>query len=230
MKPLYTPEEFESAKAIQKLLLECLCCHKPFLKAKRHIQVVLKGKTYKTMNYCSNSCREASNHPPIFVVCEQCQKQFRKTASAIHKTQHNFCCKSCAAKYSNAHKTTGTRCSKLEKWLQEQLTLLYPSLEFHFNRRDTLNAELDIFIPSIKLAFELNGIFHYEPIYGQEKLSSTQNNDQRKFQACLERSIELCILDTSSQKYFKVKTSQKYLDIISDIINLKLSKNSLSNS
>ena len=64
-------------------------------------------------------------------------------------------------------------------------------------------------------------IFHYEPIYGAEKLASIQNNDNRKFQACLEKGIELVIIDTSRQVYVKPKTSQKYLDIITKIIEQK---------
>ena len=66
------------------------------------------------------------------------------------------------------------------------------------------------------------GIFHYEPIYGGDKLNQTQNNDERKFQACLEQEIKLCIIDTSQQKYFKEKTSQKYLNIMNEIIQTHL--------
>ena len=99
---------------------------------------------------------------------------------------------------------------------------MYPSLVVNYNKNDTINAELDIYIPSLKLAFELNGPFHYEPIFGEEKLKSTQTNDKRKFQACLEHKIELCIIDTSKQRYFKEKTSNEYLCIITNIIEQKL--------
>jgi len=91
--------------------------------------------------------------------------------------------------------------------------LLFPNLEFHLNKKDTINSELDIYVPRLKLAFELNGIFHYEPIFGKEKLSQIQNNDHRKFQACLERKIEFCTIDTSSLKYFKGRNAKKYLKI-----------------
>jgi hypothetical protein len=147
-----------------------------------------------------------------------------KHKSKLKKTKHHFCSKSCAGKYSNSHKTKGTRSSKLEKWLAEKLVNLYPNLKFHFNRKDTINSELDIYIPSLKLAFELNGIFHYEPIFSKEKLDKIQNNDNRKMQACLEQGIELCIVDTSKQKYFKEQTSAQFLKIIQDIILLKLSR------
>ncbi len=137
-------------------------------------------------------------------------------------SKNNFCSQSCAAIYNQSHKTHGYRRSKLEIWLEVELNKLYPSLEIHFNRKDAINSELDIYIPSLKLAFELNGIFHYEPIYGEEQLKKIKNNDTRKYQACLERGIELCIIDTSKIKYFKESTSKPILDIISKIINDKI--------
>jgi hypothetical protein len=81
---------------------------------------------------------------------------------------------------------------------------------------------LDIYLPSLKLAFELNGIFHYEPIYGTEKLNQIQNNDNKKFKLCYKNEISLCIIDVSQQKYFKAQTSKKYLNIITTIINQNL--------
>ena len=152
------------------------------------------------------------------------QKHCKECNAAITVKYNQFCNRSCSAIYNNTHKTHGTRRSKLEHWLEDQLTILYPSLEIHFNRKDAINSELDFYFPSLKLAFELNGIFHYEPIYGADKLLRTQNNDNRKFQACIEQGIELCIIDSSNQKYFKTATSQKYLDIIINVIESKQSR------
>lgn len=135
------------------------------------------------------------------------------------RRKNNFCSKSCAATFNNKNKTHGIRRSKLEAWLESQLTSLFPELEIHFNQKDAVGSELDIYIPSLKLAFELNGIFHYEPIYGSDKLAQIQGNDNRKFQDCIEQGISLCVIDTSSQKYFKSKTSQKYLDTIKSKID-----------
>lgn len=149
--------------------------------------------------------------------CLNCDKKFKGRKYEKRK----FCCQSCSGTYNNTHKTHGTRRSKLEKYLEKELIQLYPNLEIHFNRKNAINSELDIYIPSLKLAFELNGIFHYEPIFGEEKLEQIQNNDDRKFQACLQEGIELCIIDSSSLKYFKEQKAKKYLDIICDILEEK---------
>ncbi len=99
-----------------------------------------------------------------------------------------------------------------------KISELYPDLEIHFNRKDTIGSELDIYIPSIKVGFELNGILHYEPIYGIPKHQQIQSNDNSKYKSCLELGIDLYIIDTSQQLYFKSSNSQKYLDIITNII------------
>jgi len=226
MKILYTQSEFDAAKSRDKLPLECICCSKTFHRTKHDIKSALNGTIHNTYECCSKRCgiRHHFRFSSHMITCDQCGKPLKKKESDIKKSKHHFCSHSCSAKYSNAHKTKGTRISKLERWLAEQLVILFPSLEFHFNRKDAINGELDIFIPSLKLAFELNGIFHYEPIYGPEKLSSIQTNDHRKMLACAEHSIELCILDVSSVSYFKPTKVQKFLDIISNIINLRLSR------
>lgn len=155
-------------------------------------------------------------------MCKQCSKTFRKYNNQCLKRPNHFCSSSCAATYNNQHKAKGTRVSKLECWLHEQLPLLYPSLEFHFNQKDAINSELDIYIPSLKLAFELNGIFHYEVIYGPEKLAQIQNNDSRKIQACLERGIEICTVDVGWIKRPKLEYHTKILSGITHLIDAKI--------
>jgi len=226
MIPLYSDQEFHLAKSRQKLPLQCEWCKSPFKRLKNQIQAAIGG-SHANCSFCGYKCSSSYAHrndgETKEVKCRNCNVSIRRKPSQIKrsKSKNFFCSKSCAAKYNNTHKKYGARRSKLEVWIEEQLTATYPKLEMHFNRKDAINSELDVYIPSLKLAFELNGIFHYEPIYGEEKLASIQNNDGRKFQACLEQGIELCLIDTSRQKYVKPKTSQKYLDIIISIINTK---------
>ena len=218
MKPLYTQEQFDKSKTTDKLPCECYSCNNTFFKTKKDISYVLNGKKNKIGKYC-NCCKNTVRKNKQKLNCTQCDKEFLKRPSEIKKSNNHFCSQSCSCIYHNAHKTTGNRRSKLESWLELKLICLYPDKKILFNDKTMINSELDICFPDLKLAFELNGIFHYEPIYGQNKLDKTQNNDNRKFQACLEQGIELCIIDVSQQKYFKESTSQKYFDIIIEIIS-----------
>lgn len=204
------------------ITLKCKQCGKNFCVQKKQITQVEQAPNKKrTLCFCSRKCARASTKTSISVNCFQCGKCFSKLPSQINKSPNHFCSRSCAAIYNNTHKTKGNRRSKLEIWLEQQLTIRYPNLEFHFNKKEAINSELDIYIPSLNLAFELNGIFHYEPIYGSDKLASIKNNDGRKFQACLETNIELVIIDTSSLNYFKETSALKYLHIIVDLISIK---------
>jgi hypothetical protein len=213
----YTEEEINIAGQHDKLPLECEQCHKVFYSYKRYIL----DKRSKN-SFCSFTCLGISNRERVKLNCKNCDKEIYKTPSQIKKTKNNvFCNKSCAAIYNNCHKKYGYRRSKLEIWIENNLTNLYPNLSILYNNKEIINSELDIYIPSLSLAFELNGIFHYEPIYGSDKLSQIKNNDNRKFQACLEKNIELCIINTSSFGYFKEEKAKFFLSIITNLINSK---------
>jgi len=217
-------ESYLDKKYNAQIRCECDYCNKEFTIAQRFLKHRIKKSKIDKL-YCSGKCQHKAHITKELVTCKQCGKEFYKVASQVKKHPNNFCCSSCAATYNNTHKTKGYRRSKLELFLEKELNILYPKLEIHYSRKDTINSELDIYIPSLKLAVELNGIFHYEPIYGEEKLKQTQNNDNRKFQACLEKGIELCIIDTSGQKRFTELSSKPFLEIIVNLINTKLSNN-----
>ncbi len=222
MKPLFTQEEFKIAKSNDKLSCECYICSSSFLSQKKEIKREIKNN-FGSVKYCSKNCFYKSKISSEVRECFLCQKKIERKASEIKKSKSgkHFCSQSCKATYYNKNKTHGTMRSKLEIWLEGQLIQLYPNLEIHFNKKNAINSELDIYIPSLKLAFELNGIFHYEPIFGDKKLKQTQNNDSNKFENCIKNQISLCIIDTSGQKYFKESTSKKFLNIIINIINEK---------
>jgi hypothetical protein len=221
MKPFYTEKELKMSKGDDSLPCECYYCKKIFYLNKHEILSSINPKSRTKGKFCSRECKSKSQISKIETKCDNCGKTKYKFLNQIKKFEKHFCNSSCAAIYNNTHKTKGNRRSKLEIYLENELKLLYPDLEMDFNKTNAITSELDIYIPSLKLAFELNGIFHYEPIYGQEKFNNIQNNDNRKFQACIEKGIELCIIDTSHQKYFKKETSQKFLKIITEIINKK---------
>jgi hypothetical protein len=222
MKQLYTQSEFNNAKTNDKLPCECYVCGRVFYKEKRAIVSTLKNVCGHKGKYCSIKCRSIGVYKQIEIKCTNCNTTVLKFPNQIKKYKNHFCSSSCAATYNNKHKVSGNRRSKLEIWIEERLKNLYPHLEILYNKSDAINSELDIYIPSLNIAFELNGIFHYEPIFGINKLQQIQKNDIFKSKLCLENKIDLCTIDVSQQKYFKESTSKKFLDIIISIINERI--------
>lgn len=176
-------------------------------------KLIERRKSYNSLqktnknSFCSRKClANFYRKYPKEINCKQCDNII------INPGPKLFCNNSCSAKYSNTHKTIGIRISKLELYLKEELLKLYPDLDFKFNDKSTIQSELDIYIPYLKLAFEINGPTHYLPIYGQSKLKAIQKNDKLKKAKCKERKIKLITINTSKQKEFTIKSSQKYLN------------------
>lgn len=215
MEVLLAPNELACVKAFGKVPLSCHTCAAVFYRPKNEVLKILKGNRTYTFDYCSRPCRPDS---PKQVECKNCHKLFLKEARQIARTANNFCGRSCSARFHNRHKTSGTKISKLESWLKTKLVEAYPELAILFNDRTTIGLELDIFIPRLNLAFELNGLFHYEPIFGLDKLLKVQQRDKSKLAKCHEAGIDLCVLNVTDQLKFSETTSWKFLDTIVDII------------
>jgi hypothetical protein len=228
MKELYTTNEFNIAKSRQLLPLQCEQCEEIFYLTKHAIQT--KQKNYnRGACFCSKKCQNQSQtKDKIIVKCLNCNKLFEKPAFQIKNSPNHFCCHSCHATYSNTHKTTGYRRSKLEIYLEEQIEQYYPQLGCLYNNKETIGSELDFYFSTLKLAIELNGIFHYEPIYGQDKLEKIQNNDEQKSMKCNELGIEFCNIDSSSCKNLTQKQKDKYWDIIKSILDKIINRHKMS--
>ena len=174
-------------------------------------------------NFCSKKCMGIDYSKSEEVECAQCQKIFLKKAKEIKRSKNHFCSRSCSASYNNTHKQYGVRRSKLESYLENVIKEKYPDLEMICNSKSLIESELDFYFPQLNFAIELNGIVHYEPIYGEDKFEKIQNNDKRKVIACYEKDIELAIIDTSSCSYLsennKIKFKNIVLGLLQKVIN-----------
>ena len=218
MIPNYTQEEFDNAKSDDLMPLVCEHCGKIFYVCKKKIKSNIKLNKITRNRFCSQLCMNLHKNKTHICKCENCDKEFLMAHKDYIRSKNHFCSQSCSAIYNNKHKTSGTRRSKLESYLEKELLKLYPNIDFIFNGKDIINSELDIFIPKYNIAFELNGIFHYKPIYGEDKFERIQNNDKEKLLLCEEKDIKLYVIDTSNQKHFKEETSQPFLNFICDKI------------
>lgn len=198
--------------------LICEHCKTVFDKELRYYNQSIKRNQKKF--YCCHRCSTQNKVARQTVFCAQCRTSFQKTMSQLadSKSGNHFCGKSCAATYNNQHKTHGTRRSKLEIYLEGRIREEYPHLALKCNGKDAIGSELDFYFPDLRFAVELNGIFHYEPIYGEDKLERIQENDNQKLIRCYEEGIELAIIDSSSCKYLSKKAKDKYWLIMHNLI------------
>lgn len=227
----FTEEDYKNKKSKDFLKFECENCGCEFEKQKRFLKSYLNLKesgrkvTLGSIRFCSKKCEniKKSKDSTIETKCKNCEIEIVVKNHMVRKSKsgNSFCSKSCSAKYNNKNKKFGIRRSKLEEFIESKLLENY-DFEILFNDKNSIGSELDIYIPSLKLAFEINGIFHYEPIYGQDKLNKTIMNDGQKFIKCFENNISLFTIDTSESKRFKKSRDEKYVDMIFEKISERI--------
>lgn len=208
-------------------------CYLLFIRTKDRVELTCDGCGVKftriksecnkeKLNYCTATCRPRVSGLQTHN-CLTCNAEVKRYASLIPKNGNVFCNNSCAAIWKNKNRDQAipTR-SKLEKWLEEQLNNQFTGLIILFNKTTKIGMELDIHVPTLNLAFEINGIFHYEDVFKNGLLTRRLELDEKKRQLCLENKIKLVEIDTREQKYFTEKSSKRYLDIITNKIKERL--------
>lgn len=196
-----TIENFNKLKMNEYIELKCRICDKFFKQT--------KGMILKSFNngfnsgFCSRNCSNKSKKNKIDSKCEECGLNIQIRKWQHDNYNHFFCSYTCSAKYRNKNKTSGYKRSKIEAFVENKIKENFPKLVFKCNERKLLNGlELDFYFPEIKLGIELNGITHYEPIYGLDRLTRSKDSDKRKMILCNEIGVELAVINISQFKYF----------------------------
>lgn len=172
--------------------------------------------------YCSTECKK-NNRRKYEHICVGCNIVFTNT-----EKESKYCSNSCKSinlkLFNYAHKSSGKSRSQIEIFIEENLIKDFPDIKFIFNDKEVIGSELDVYIPELKMAIEINGIIHYEPIYGEEKLLKVQNRDKQKMINCYNLGIELIVIPLGRKGLSKKQTQEIYLEICSIIMNNKKRK------
>ena len=189
------------------------------------------------INYYKNQRQEInkpSNHIELkrgsITNCPECRKEFIIKENKSTKHGKRYCSKSCRMRYFNInhHVHSKVNTSYPENYLFSLLQKEFPTLEILKNDRSFLDCglEIDIFIPSSKLAIEINGPVHYRPIFGEECLIKVKQKDQLKAIELQNRRIRLITLDVS--QLTKLHEQQKFIETefrkIKELINRLLNQ------
>lgn len=226
-KPLFDMSDRNLIDPSKEYSFECCHCSDVFSILGKYVRYEMKhnfdSKSEKSFKYCSKKCSQLSQIVSVIEQCCQCGKDIEIMPSEKKKSKSGrmFCNRSCSATYHNSHKTTGTRRSKLEVWLESELEKSNSELKIDYNLTTAIEQELDIYLPELKLAIEINGIFHYKPIFGDKKFQRTQATDIKKKINCINSNITLIIIDVSTYNCFKPETAQPFLHAILKIIEAK---------
>jgi hypothetical protein len=203
MKLVTPPQKFASLNRHELAELQCLHCGETFHIEKHRVQRSIERGTGK---YCSQTCARHARRTSEEVHCANCSELFRKQAVELRRTGNHFCSRSCAAQYNNRHKNLGAgRRSKAEDYLSNLIRRDFLSLKIIQNDRTLLPSglEVDIVIPSLKLAIELNGPVHYFLLFGNRKLAKIQAADISKQLEIQFIGYKLLVIDISACGYFK---------------------------
>ena len=194
----------------KKIEVNCLNCGKDFYKCSFEIN---RSKN----NFCSRECSSNHKDKKIEVKCLNCNKFFLKKQDQIQKKPRHCCSIQCFKILAKYNKNWGSSRSKLEVYTEKKLT---EELTLNISYNDTsIGYELDIYLPEMNFAIELNGVFHYKAIYGEKSLLKRQEIDRLKAEECVKRNIKLIVINVSEDKDNKRTLEKRYNEIKSLILN-----------
>jgi len=115
--------------------------------------------------------------------------------------------------------------SKLETFLLNRLLADGYRVEFH-KEQSLLNTKLqiDLFLPTLNIAIEVDGPSHFEPVWGADTLKRNQNYDNKKTGLILGKGLSL-IRIKQSKDFSKARATVIYNELLKSIQQIQNSNN-----
>ena len=124
---------------------------------------------------------------------------------------------------NNAIRESSKAGSKLEKFLLSGLIDNNIDTKFHYEQTlVNTRLQIDLYIPSINLAIEVDGPSHFDPVWGQETLQKTKTYDDKKQGLIIGKGMKLVRIRQKMD--FSMSRSRLILDKLLFLVD-KISNN-----
>lgn len=163
-------------------------------------------------HFCDTICwsllrkEQAEKESKIELQCKKCGITFMKHKCRIFPGKNHYCSRACSDYKYQVNRFVRTRPlpihkigrknkrrSYLEYYIEDMIKQIFPTMKYYTNKRFD-GFELDFYFPDLLLAVEINGPFHYFPIFGNDALSYVQRRDLRRIESCSSHHVDLRII------------------------------------
>lgn len=116
--------------------------------------------------------------------------------------------------------------SKLERLIQD--ALIEEAIMYESHKKDVISTqklEIDLYLPSFRTIIEVDGLSHFEPIWGEENLQKQQKFDNQKDGILLSKGFNIIRIENISGSLALAKIAilkQKLLAVLKEIRDQKL--------
>ncbi len=118
--------------------------------------------------------------------------------------------------------------SKLEKFILTQLLKDGYRVDFHKEQMlSNTKLQVDLFLPTINLAIEIDGPSHFSPIWGQDALAKNQKYDEKKNGLLIGKGLSL-IRIKQTKDFSKTRANIIYTKLLNLLINKTYTNNSIT--